>query len=287
MHDSITAALIQRGVSAERARRLASLAAPAVHLESSAERDATLPRAASKLGGAPDLADPETWPIWNGTPLAFVAQINLHDLRPFPFCSVLPDRGLLSFFFDAEQQAWGFDPAHRGGAAVLLQSHVDRLTRTPVPASVPAGGIFGARRLTPRETITTLPALESQSVTAMGLSTAEERVYQQILDETEEQKPTRVEHQLLGHPGQVQGDMQLECQLVTNGLYCGDETGYNDARAAALGSGAASWQLLTQFDTDDDAQMMWGDCGRIYFWMTSTAMSRSAFHESWAILQCF
>jgi hypothetical protein len=43
-------------------------------------------------------------------------------------------------------------------------------------------------------------------------------------------------HRLLGHPDPVQGDMQLECQLVANGLYCGNASGIpgSPGRAAAI-----------------------------------------------------
>ena len=47
-------------------------------------------------------------------------------------------------------------------------------------------------------------------------------------------------HRLLGHPDPVQGDMQVECQLVTNGLHCGDSTGYQDPRAKELRAGQQS-----------------------------------------------
>lgn len=33
-------------------------------------------------------------------------------------------------------------------------------------------------------------------------------------------------HRIGGDPDVIQGDMYLECQLVTNGLYCDDSTGY-------------------------------------------------------------
>jgi hypothetical protein len=36
-------------------------------------------------------------------------------------------------------------------------------------------------------------------------------------------------HHLGGYPDPIQGeDMELDCQLASNGLYCGDESGYND-----------------------------------------------------------
>lgn len=61
--------------------------------------------------------------------------------------------------------------------------------------------------------------------------------------------------------------MRLECQLVSNGIYCGDPSGYQDPRRASLESGAADWQLLIQIDSDADRLgWMWGDMGRLYFW---------------------
>ncbi|KOS61357.1 hypothetical protein AN161_17280 [Lysinibacillus sp. FJAT-14222] len=38
----------------------------------------------------------------------------------------------------------------------------------------------------------------------------------------------RATHRIDGYPDAIQGDMYLECQLVTNGLYCGDSTGYSN-----------------------------------------------------------
>lgn len=53
-------------------------------------------------------------------------------------------------------------------------------------------------------------------------------------------------HRLLGRPHPVQGDTQVECQVATNGLYCGDATGYEDPRAESLRDEAAEWRLLLQ-----------------------------------------
>ena len=67
----------------------------------------------------------------------------------------------------------------------------------------------------------------------------------------------------MGHPKVIQNEMQLECQLVSNGLYCGDASGYDHPTRKILETGAMDWRLLFQLDTDDDFQsgkpgMMWG-----------------------------
>jgi Domain of unknown function (DUF1963) len=62
-------------------------------------------------------------------------------------------------------------------------------------------------------------------------------------------------------------DMRLECQLATNGIFCGDGTGYRDPRLEALRPGAADWRLLLQIDSEDGVDMMWRNVGRIFNWI--------------------
>lgn len=62
--------------------------------------------------------------------------------------------------------------------------------------------------------------------------------------------------------------MQLECQLASNGIYVGDSSGYNHPKRRALENGATDWQLLFQIDSDEKGLgTMWGDVGRVYFWI--------------------
>jgi uncharacterized protein YwqG len=124
-------------------------------------------------------------------------------------------------------------------------------------------------------------------------STMSERVRQLELTETEfdalcefieaYESPA---HHLLGHPQPVQDDMELECQLASNGVYCGDPAGYASPEAARLKAGARDWSLLLQLDTDEERSMMWGDAGRLYFWMRHLDLAARAFDKSWMILQC-
>jgi uncharacterized protein YwqG len=80
--------------------------------------------------------------------------------------------------------------------------------------------------------------------------------------------------------------MQLEAQLVTNGLYCGNETGYKDPRRKGLESGADDWMLLLQLDSDDAAEFMWGDSGMLYYWIRKQDLASSRFDRVWMTMQC-
>jgi len=94
-------------------------------------------------------------------------------------------------------------------------------------------------------------------------------------------------HHLLGHPQLIQNPMELECQLASNGIYCGGPSGYQGERAKALEAGASDWRLLLQIDTDEEGPgWMWGDVGRIYFWVKQQDLKALRFDDAWLIFQC-
>jgi uncharacterized protein YwqG len=194
--------------------------------------------------------------------------------------AVLPSAGLLVFFYDTEQQAWGFDPADRGAWQVSFIQPGMPLVRTDFPADLPEHGRYQEVGLVGEQEDTYAP-WESFAVDRLGLSRDERFTYAEVLGDRE-----AVIHRLLGHPDPVQGDMQLECQLVSNGIYCGTSNGYRDPRVPALRPGAADWRLLLQIDSDDPAGMMWGDVGRIYYWMHTEDLAARRFDQAWLILQC-
>jgi uncharacterized protein YwqG len=259
---------------------LVQMARPSVRLAA----DPALPTAepaASRLGGAPDLPASISWPRNEDGPLSFIAQVNLADVAAYEPEGVLPSDGLLSFFYDAvTQSAWGFDPADHGSAAIIYTpARIVTDHRVP-PADLAEDGVFQALGLRPQAELTFAP-WESFDVESLGMSRDEGFAYADLFDSED-----ATIHRLLGHPDPVQGDMQVECQLVTNGLYCGDSTGYQDPRAKELRGGAAEWRLLLQIDSQDEAGMMWGDVGRIYYWIKHADLLRRDWDLSWLVLQC-
>jgi uncharacterized protein DUF1963 len=96
---------------------------------------------------------------------------------------------------------------------------------------------------------------------------------------------TEHRHKLLGFADTIQGPMDLEVELVTNGIYCGDPKGYADPRAKELEKNQKQWRLLFQLDSDEAATMMWGDLGRLYFWIREGDLQEQRFDRTWTILQ--
>jgi hypothetical protein len=280
--DALQARLVAAGLG-EHAEALLGLAAPSLRLRPQPRPGGPLPLGATKLGGHPDLPAGWSWPRRWQTPLSFIAQLDLAAITPHtPLQQVLPQAGLLVFFYDADQQPWGFDPRDRDGFKVGFIAAGVPLHRAGFPADLPADGRFSEAGLVAEPQLTYAP-WESVAVQQLGLSDGERLAYGQALADDQ---PDQVIHRLLGHPDPVQGDMQLECQLASSGIYCGDARGQHDPRAAALGAGAVQWRLLLQVDSDQDAGMLWGDVGRIYYWIRAQDLAARRLGQAWLILQC-
>jgi uncharacterized protein YwqG len=80
--------------------------------------------------------------------------------------------------------------------------------------------------------------------------------------------------------------MELECQLTSHGINTGGSEAYHSDQAHALSAGAEDWLLLLQVDSDDDAGMMWGDSGRLSFWIRKQDAASNDFTKVWMVLQC-
>jgi len=245
--------------------------------------DGPVDPAASRLGGMPLLAAGQGWPARDDRPLGFVAQIRLGDLPSFAGRETLPADGWLSFFYDVRDQPWGFDPQDEGGAVVLYRAADQPGTEHAFPDALEAHERFPPRALS-FFTKLTLPDGDTPALEPLDLTSAEQDAYYTLTHE--EPAEPGDGHQVLGHARPLQNAMELECQLVTHDIHCGDPGGYEDPRAEELRPGAADWTLLLQLDSDEPAGMMWGDLGRLYFWIRGDDLAQRAFERTWTILQC-
>jgi len=281
MNASELGELIDRAGLSGKREALLRLALPSVRLLT--RRAARCDLGQSRIGGLPDLPTGFPWPVFGGNPLAFIAQLNLADLAPFLPSGELPIAGSLLFFYDARQERWGFDPKDRGSSAVVFFSS-DAALQPARAAQVTEQGGFPLCVISDFRATLTVPGYESPLLEPLGLSSSEEdRYFDGVLEPL---SPPDGYHQVGGYAEPVQGDMQLECQLVAHGVYVGDASGYKDTRRASLEAGARDWRLLLQVDSDDNADMMWGDAGRLYYWIRKQDLASRRFADTWTILQC-
>jgi uncharacterized protein YwqG len=254
-----------------------ALAQPALQLLATAENSEMY------FGGQPRLPKDFPWPQKNQQPLEFLCWLDLRIIQQqLPF-SWLPKDGFLAFFYDVYNQPWGFDPADAGSWQVLYFEQDQVLEHRNPPENftpeLSQEKYFLSSRL-----IQSLPSLERSEVNALGLS---EAAREEWLAQNEQVYAGDPKHQIGGYPFVIQNDsMELEAQLVSHGLYCGDATGYQDAKARVLEAGAADWRLLLQFDSDDIFGTCWGDLGTLYFWIREEDAKAKRFDKAWLILQC-
>lgn len=225
----------------------------------------------TRLGGLPDLPWDLAWPTFGGHPLSLIAQVNLAELQVASPVELLPSDGMLWFFYD--NRAWGSDPRNRGSGRVIYGSWVeeDLVEREPPgPLQVyQACGLDFDRDLT-------LPASPKLG---QKLSDDEEmRVWRLVVE-------TGRGHHLLGHALPFQGEMELQCELVSRGLD-NDPTAYEPLRTE-LEAGAKDWRLLLQVASEEKhSDMLWGDGGCLYFWIRRQDLLCRHFDDVWLIMQC-
>lgn len=258
---------------------------PSVRLEPQpSDPDADVGR--SHLWGCPDLPSDVPWPTHpDGRPLVFIAQINLAEMPLEVVDGVLPTDGWLHLFYDVEEQPWGFDPADRGGWALLYTPAGTTLTPRQPPGGNDSG--IGERPVTlgARVEQTVVPPF---TVDADRILTEQEnhRYADALEDHVEAAWDERI-HRLLGHPDLIQGDIQLESQLAAHGIYVGGADHLADPRATALAAGAADWRVLLQVDSDDDNGVYFGDSGRIYLMIREQDLAAARWDDTWLVLQCY
>jgi len=257
-----------------------ALAKASIRLFTTPVTESTLDVGASKLGGVPDVPLDFVWPEWKGIPQSFIAQIRLADAHPYDSDRVLPEQGMLWFFYDAQQQTFGADPADKGGWSVLFTENPAQLQRATVPPTLPTTSQFQACTLgfSSEITLSLQPQLELPN---FDWTDEEQQKYETLLSTF----PTPEDHaaihnRLLGNPETLQDDMRLECQLASNAV-----TDSSDPKAVELAKGALEWQLLLQVDSDEHAGMRWASTGLLYYWLKKADLQARRFDASWLVLQ--
>jgi hypothetical protein len=265
------------------ASSLRALIWPSIRLRTEAPAAEPLRLGVSKLGGEPDLPIGCPWPHLQGHPLAFIGQLQLADFAPWPGGVEAPGAGRLYFFYQVDEaNDGGFFTSDRESWRVLYNdSPLAALERRALPARLSAEARFRPCALAARSEIS-LPPDESPYIQQLNLTDPESYAYADLLDWlwTRYGPDLEPRHRLLGHPNQIQGDMQLDIQMEWHGI-----KDYADPAVARLAHIPPAWRLLFQVDSDEQTGMRWGDVGRLYYWIRSSDLARARFDEAWMVIQ--
>jgi len=251
---------------------------------------------ASRIGGSPSVPRDFVWPRFEAEnydgetanrPLSFLCQINLDEVRAFDREKMLPEKGMLLFFYEMESMCWGYDPADDGCTRVYYFEDIGTLETMACPDDLAEeyrikeyGLSFGARD--------SYPDFEELDLHADTDCDWDE------YDEALESRGCEIDcerHKLLGYADLIQGEIPSECERTERGLYCGDEKSYRetpDAVKADIARAATDWQLLFQMASiqDDDFELMFGDLGNLYFYIRRQDLEERRFDRVRFALQC-
>src|SRR6218665_2777741 len=259
-----------------------------LHPIAQSEKDISLGQ--TKIGGRPDLPKEQLWPVevtevkekkfWFFTkstevirtkPLSFIAQINLEEIAEFDTENLFPKHGILYFFYAAEQDAWGYEPNDKNKFKVVFYGgDTTELIRTDFPDDLEESAIFKPCSVLIYKEIS-LPYYDNE-VYSSFTKEEDEKFWDNIYEEGNVNK-------LLGYSDNIQHEMELECELATNGFNCGDGSPFNEHKAKELAPNAEKWLLLLQIDSNEENDMMWGDAGRIYFWIRKDDLANRRFEN--------
>ena len=237
----------------------------------------------SKFFGPPNSFLLYGWPEDAAPGLFLLAQINLADIAEMNTSLDLPRSGLLRFFYDMEKQPWGFDPKDAAGFKVEYLADSNASSAPDNPNASRAYRLDFKQSASLPDWWWLVDKLKGRPEFAEDdVDSLFTRFDGDILDEIINEG-----NQMGGWPDPVQNPMELECQLVSNGIYCGNEGGYASPRAEELASGADDWRLLLQLDSmERELGWLWGDAGMLYFWCREQDIAARRFDRAWVIQQC-
>ena len=258
----------------------------------------------SKIGGKPAVPAEFEWPTYTGVicgdessekktrPLSFLAQIDLKEISVLDKEHRLPDDGILSFFYDLETMTWGFDPEDKGSARVFYFPKNTVVRTAEIPEELDEEFVIPELAVH-FEPHVSLPGYGDKDE-ELGLSRDEDLEWDEFMECRENAGGDDIEEltKLFGYPNVIQNPMEEECEACSRGFRQGNQEDYatiSEAEKADIAEKAKDWILLFQMSTVDteDYELMFGDCGSIYFWIRRDDLIERKFDKAWLVLQCF
>ena len=272
------------------------LSMPSIRMDCRRASDQTeVPLGGSRLGGEPDLRSGLNWPAWQGSPMAFIGQVNLADIAPHDEEGHLPHSGLLSFFCAIDDTAEELMPAPDDPFSWMV-SHFDgdvaALVRLPRPSELPERLHYPACPASfSREP--TLPDAESREILGLALPDRVRLAYMDFLTGADGDYAAVMSHRLLGCPVSLERSPLITGYLKAHGIpdplepevqVVLDGQEWLRTMRDLQHEAEAEWRLLLQVYGNDEADMDWGG-GVLYFCIPKQALSRREFDRVWVEMQ--
>ena len=221
-------------------------------------------------------------------PLTFLAQIDLSEAHPFDRDGVLPDKGMLYFFYETETMKWGFDPEDKGCARVYYFEKTEGFTALNAPEELSDEFVIPEIRMS-FGSGKSIPSYEEMDIHIPSYDMDYDD-YEKLLEKNGIENICE-RHKLLGYADLIQGEALSDCEAVSRGVYMGSPEAYNKLSKAEkedIKLHAADWVLLFQMASicDREPEVIWGDMGNLYFYIRKDDIKAGRFDRVQLTLQC-
>lgn len=265
------------------------------------ENKEKLPKGSSKIGGKPDLPKDFQWFYFKGEdcknrvenrPLSFLMQINCEEVHKYDKESLLPEKGMLYFFYELLSMSWGFSPQDRGSAKVFYyDGEIEDLVSADFPKDMEKDCIIPESKID-FENMNDYPIDFFDYYDPDDSDEEMDRKEKEFAKELDELGYKADTTKLLGHPEFIQGDYWEECEGVSRkNIYYGSapiKYGSDEVKKS-IKENAKDWILLMQVSelAIGDYGLYFGDSGKIYFNIRKEDLKNKNFDDVWLILQCY
>ena len=260
-----------------------------------------LPKGTSKIGGKPDLPKDFQWFYYKGEdykkivenrPLSFLMQINCEEVHKYDKESLLPEKGMLYFFYELFTMTWGFSPQDRGSAKVFYyDGEIEDLVPVDFPEDMEKDCIIPESKIN-FESMNDYPIDFLDYYDPDDSDEEMDRKEKEFEKELEELGYKADTTKLLGHPELIQGEYWEECEGVARkNIYYGSapiKYGSDEVKKS-IKENAKDWILLMQMSELEigDYGLYFGDSGKIYFNIRKEDLKNKNFDNVWLTLQCY
>lgn len=265
------------------------------------ENKEKLPKGTSKVGGKPDLPKDFQWFYYEGEdykkrvvnrPLSFLMQINCEEVHKYDKESLLPEKGMLYFFYELFTMTWGFSPQDKGSAKVFYyDGNTEELVSTDFPKDMDKDCIIPESKIN-FESMNDYPIDYYDCYDVDDSDEEMDRKEKELEKELDKLGYKADTTKLLGHPELIQGEYWEECEGVAGkNIYYGSapiKYGSNEVKKS-IKENAKDWILLMQMSELEigDYGLYFGDSGKIYFNIRKEDLKNKNFDDVWLILQCY
>lgn len=256
----------------------------------------------SKIGGKPHVSQNFVWPyfeskdydgIVKNRPLAFLAQFNLAEVKPFDKDNLLPDKGMLYFFYEPMGLGFGYSPEERGSGRVIYCEDISSLCEADFPSDLPQKLRLSERAISFSSALNLPHYTEFNKGNIYGeytdLDAQEWREYNEAKEQFGYPQcfTPHMQMKLLGYVVPGNEEHTVSCAKASSGIYCGGGAEkLSPERENKFKKNSDDWILLFQMGSMDDAELegLMGDIGCcVDFYIRKQDLKNKNFDNIWRV----